>query len=148
MIANCDLVLASPKALFALPEVKVGVVAIAGALPRLVRTIGRPRATEMALTGRNVSAEEAMSWGIVNKIAEDVVGQAVETACVIAENSPDGIIVSREGIKLGWEGVGVEEGTNKLVEEWYEGLHKGENMKEGLRAFVEKRKPRWVASKL
>ena len=49
MIANCDIVLASPSAVFALPEVKRGVVAIAGALPRLARAIGRMRAMEMAL---------------------------------------------------------------------------------------------------
>ena len=54
MAVNGDIVLASETALFGLPEVKIGVVAFAGALPRLVRTVGKQRAMEMALTGRTV----------------------------------------------------------------------------------------------
>ena len=59
MIVNCDMVVAAKSAQFALPEVKRGVVAMAGALPRIVRTIGRVRAMEMALTGRVVPADGA-----------------------------------------------------------------------------------------
>jgi len=66
----------------------------------------------------------------------------------IAENSPDSVLVSREGIKLGWEAIGAEDGTRFLAENWYPKMDGGENMKEGVLAFVEKRKPRWVASKL
>ena len=152
MIVNCDMVVASSNATFALPEVKRGVVAIAGALPRIVRTLGRPRAMEMALTGRVVPAAEAREWGLVNKVVgqgeEEVVRAAVEYAGMIAENSPDAVIVSREGIKLGWEGVGAEEGSRLLQENWYPRLTAGENIKEGVRAFVEKRKPNWKAAKL
>ncbi|KAF2217749.1 hypothetical protein CERZMDRAFT_31465 [Cercospora zeae-maydis SCOH1-5] len=152
MIVNCDLVIASQKATFALPEVKVGVVAAAGALPRIIRTIGRPRAMEMALTGRTVSAREAMEWGLVNKVVGDregeVVEAAVEYAKMIAANSPDAVIVSREGIKLGWEGMGAEDATKYALENWQPKLQAGENMAEGVRAFVEKRKPKWKPSKL
>lgn len=63
-IINCDMVVASRNATFALPEVKIGVVAQAGALPRLIRTVGRQRAMEMALTGRTISAEEGKEWGM------------------------------------------------------------------------------------
>src|ERR1700733_11760026 len=97
ILTNLDIVVAGKSATFALPEVKRGVVAIAGALPRLVRTVGRPRAMEMALTGRVVSAKEAAEWGLINKVLDDVVGGAVEMAKLIAENSPDAVIVSREG---------------------------------------------------
>lgn len=152
LIVNCDMVIAAKKATFGLPEVKRGVVAIAGALPRIVRTIGRPRAMEMALTGRVVPAQEAYEWGLINKVVGDgegeVVAAAVEYAKMIAENSPDAVIVSREGIKMGWEGVGAEEGSRLLVENWYPRLAAGENIKEGVRAFVEKRKPQWKAAKL
>lgn len=153
IIINCDIVLAAEKATFGLPEVKRGVVALAGALPRLVRTIGRPRAMEMALTGRVISAEEADKWGLINRIVKDteeggVVGQAIEMAKQIAANSPDATIVSREGVKMGWESVGAEEGTRVWQELWYSRLMKGDNMREGVRAFVEKRKPNWTPSKL
>lgn len=152
IIVNCDMVIAAKKATFALPEVKRGVVAVAGALPRIVRTIGRPRAMEMALTGRTVPAQEACEWGLINKVVGDgegeVVAAAVEYAKMIADNSPDAVIVSREGIKMGWEGVGAEEGSRLLVENWYPRLAVGDNIKEGVKAFVEKRKPQWKAAKL
>jgi enoyl-CoA hydratase/carnithine racemase len=156
MIINCDMVIASSSASFSLPEVKIGVVAAAGALPRLIRTVGRPRAMEMALTGRAVSAAEAERWGLINLVVEEVKGKegqavvakAVEYAKTIAGNSPDAVIVSREGVKLGWEGMSAEEATQKAQEEWMPKLMQGENLKEGVRAFVEKRKPRWVPAKL
>jgi enoyl-CoA hydratase/carnithine racemase len=112
---------------------------------------------EMALTGRTLSAEEARDWGLVNEVVnvrdeieanEKTVQRAVKVAEVIAGNSPDAVIVSREGIKLGWEGIGAEDGARLLLEVWGKRLDDGENIKEGLRAFVEKRVPSWVPSKL
>lgn len=151
-LINCDIVLAAPSAQIALPEVKRGVVALAGALPRLVRTVGRQRAMEMALTGRALGAEEAERWGLVNRVVGggegEVVREAVRVAEEIAANSPDSVIVSREGVKAGWEGMGVQEATDSTLRDWYVKMDKGENMREGVRAFVEKRKPRWVPSKL
>ncbi len=159
MCTNLDMVIAAQSATFALPEVKRGVVAIAGALPRIVRIIGRQRAMEMALTGRTLSAAEAHSWGLVNAVTDDapvdfnimdrpVVKKALEYAKMIADNSPDAVIVSREGIKIGWEGIGAEDGSRMLMEGWGKRLSDGENMREGLKAFVEKRAPNWVGSKL
>ena len=151
VIINCDIVLASHNAIFALPEAKRGVVALAGALPRITRIIGRMRAMEMALTGRNVPAHEAREWGLCNAVcgeSHNVVDMAIKWAQEICENSPDSVIVSKEGIELGWEGIGVEEGTQRLVDGMFKDLEAGENIKEGIRAFVEKRKPKWTASKL
>jgi len=148
MIINTDIVLASPSATFGLPEVKRGVVAVAGALPRLVRTVGRQKAMEMSLMGRMYSAEDMKRFGVVNEVAEDVVEEAVRWGEEIAGNSPDSVTVSREGVKMGWEGCGVEEGTRRVRDEWFKQMDGGENMREGLRAFVEKRRPRWVGSKL
>ena len=152
MIINTDIVLASAVAKFALPEVKRGVIALAGALPRLVRTVGKQRAMEMALTGRSLDAREAKGWGLVNEVVEgssdNVVERAVELATVIAENSPDSVIVSREGVLLGWQGVSAEEGTEKLIQGSWKDIADGDNLKEGVKAFVEKRRPKWVDSKL
>ena len=131
---------------------KIGVVAAGGALPRLIRTVGKPRAMEMALTGRTLSAEEAREWAIVNKVVGDRDGEVVEAALeyakMIAANSPDAVIVTRESIKMGWEGVGAEEGVRIANDTWSPRLHAGENMKEGVRSFVEKRKPQWKPAKL
>lgn len=150
MIINADMVVAEEQAVFGLPEVKIGVVALAGALTRVVRTVGRQRAMEMVLTGRTLNAEEAREWGLVNRVVKQGQGVegALELAGLVVTNSPDSLIVSREGVKMGWEGVGAEEGTRLVGENWYRRIEGGENMKEGVRSFVEKRKPRWVPSKL
>jgi enoyl-CoA hydratase/carnithine racemase len=150
MIINTDIVLASTMATFALPEVKRGVIAGAGALPRLPRIVGKQRASEMALTGRVLKAEEAKEWGLVNKVVSpgELIEEALRWAEEIVGNSPDAVIVSREGLKMAWEGCSVQEGTGRLTQEWWKRIEGEENMSEGLRAFVEKRKPRWVASKL
>ncbi|KAL8762256.1 MAG: hypothetical protein Q9184_001704 [Pyrenodesmia sp. 2 TL-2023] len=153
MAVNCDMVIAGRGARFGLPEVKVGVVALAGALPRVVRTVGRQRAMELVLTGRQLGAEEAREWGFVNEVVDDkdggdIVKRAVEVAEVICGNSPDSVVVSKMGVEMGWDGIGVEEATEKVLREGWARVEGGENMREGVRAFVEKRKARWKDSKL
>jgi enoyl-CoA hydratase/carnithine racemase len=79
---------------------------------------------------------------------EEVVGEAVRYAAAIAENSPDAIICARAGLRQGWETAAVERAVEVTLDrEWAE-LQKGENIKEGLRAFSEKRKPVWKGSRL
>ena len=160
MAINCDLVVAASTAALGLPEVKRGVVAVAGALPRLVRVVGKQRAMEMCLTGRAYPASTMAGWGVVNSVVEvgkgmgveevnrRVVNEAVRLAVEVAGNSPDAVIVSRQGVNMGWEGIGVREGTERARKEWFSRIDGGENMVEGVKAFVEKRAPRWVGSKL
>ncbi|KAI4280561.1 MAG: hypothetical protein L6R38_004357 [Xanthoria sp. 2 TBL-2021] len=172
MVINTDIVLASSSAVFGLPEVKIGVVAMAGALPRLVRTVGRQRAMECALTGKQYRAEEMKGWGLVNEVVEEdynggnngdrgqeiqgraegykgVVKRAIEIAETIAGNSPDSVMISKYGLELGWAGIGVEDGTANVTQVMKDkGVDGGENMKEGVRAFVERRRANWVDSKL
>ncbi|UKZ72499.1 hypothetical protein TrVFT333_000129 [Trichoderma virens FT-333] len=151
MTVNCDLVIASATAKFCFPEVKRGVAPFAGAMPRLVRTVGKQRAMELMLTGRVLPAQEAKEWALVNVVCpdgRDVVDEALEWAKVIAENSPDSVIVTRQGINWGWEGVGADEGTRISNSLWHHKLMAGDNIKEGLKAFVEKRNPKWTDSKL
>lgn len=149
-IVNCDLVVAAEDAYFGLPEVKRGISPIGGALPRLIRTIGLQRASEFALTGRNASAQEMYQWGIVNKVVpkDKVVEEAVRYAEMIARNSPDAIICTRAGLRQGWETASVEGAVELTLEKEFAELQKGENILEGLKAFTEKREPKWKGSRL
>ncbi|ORY64811.1 enoyl-hydratase [Pseudomassariella vexata] len=159
MAINCDMVIASSSSTFGLPEVTIGVIALAGALPRLVKSVGRQRAAEMALGGKAYTAEEMRGWGLVNEVVQvgkngkkeeegKVLDAAMRWAKRIAGNSPDAVIVSREGLKLGWEGVAPDVATEILTKGWYGRMDKGENMVEGVKSFVERRKPVWRDSKL
>lgn len=151
MVANCDLVIAASSAMFSLPEVKRGIVPVAGCLPRLTRTLGLQRTMDLVLTGRNVSANTLCEWGLVSQVVEsavDVVRIAVQVAQDICQNSPDALIVSRQGIRLSWEASSVEEAVSALAHQWYPRLVDGPNFAEGIKAFVEKRPPSWKDSKL
>ena len=112
---------------------KRGVSPIGGALPRLIRTLGLQRASEFALTGRNITAQEALNWGLVNKVVprSEVVAEAVRYAEMIAENSPDAIICTRAGLREGWETAAVERAVEITLQREFAELQKGENILEG-----------------
>ncbi|TLD03811.1 hypothetical protein PgNI_11297 [Pyricularia grisea] len=151
MVINADLVVAGTSAKFGLPEAGKGVVVLGGALPRLIRTVGKQRASELTLLGRTgYTPEQMRDWGIVNFVVDDakVLEEALKVAEEVASNSPDAVIVNREGLRLGWEGVGPELGTAILAQGMFGRIDGGENMQEGVRSFVERRKPKWVDSKL
>ncbi|EXJ53794.1 transcriptional adapter 2-alpha [Cladophialophora yegresii CBS 114405] len=149
-VVNCDLVIAADTASFGLVEVKRGVAPYAGALPRLIRTLGLQRASEMALTGNYYSAQQMKDWGIVNKVVPqaDVVKEAVKYAKLIAENSPDSVICTRAGLRQGWETASVVEATSLTGRTQWAELQKGVNILEGLKAFKERRRAIWKPSKL
>ncbi|KAF7913784.1 uncharacterized protein EAF01_000190 [Botrytis porri] len=151
MITNCDVVVAASTAVFSLPEAKRGIVPVAGCLPRLVRTLGLQRTSDLVLTGRNVSAQTLSDWGLITRVAEsgtDVVDLAIQVAQDMCKNSPDALIIGRMGIRLGWEAGSVEETVSTLADEWYPRLVESPNFAEGIQAYVDKRPPKWVNSKL
>ncbi|KAL2206913.1 enoyl-CoA hydratase/isomerase [Sarocladium strictum] len=148
---NCDLVVASSTAKFGLPEVHVGLAPTGGVLTRIVHTVGMQIASEIVLTGRHITAQEMHTWGIVNKVVpegEDVVIEALRYAEMIAKGSPDAVVAARAGLRQAWETADVESATEDWLATWLVKLEKGENMKEGLTAFTEKRAPRWRPEKL
>lgn len=149
-IVNCDLVLASRTATFGLVEVKRGLAPYSGVLPRLIRTIGLQRASEFALTGKIIDAYTAEKWGLVNKVVDpdQLIPEAIEWAKQVAEISPDSIICTRAMLREGWTTADVVEATNTSNEREWKELQKGENMREGLKAFNEKRPPRWTGPRL
>lgn len=145
------MVVAAPTATFGLPEALRGIYAAAGGLPRLIRNVGLPVATEIAITGRVLTAREALQYQLINKVSvsrETVVEEAIALARKIADLSPDAVVVTRAGLREAWE-TGSVERAYQIVEERYGAVLKGgENAREGLAAFAEKRKPKWVPSKL
>lgn len=145
------MVVASPTATFGLPEALRGIYAAAGGLPRLLRNVGMPLATEIALTGRFLTAQEALQYQLINKVSktpQSVVEEAIELAKKVEQLSPDAVIVTRAALREGWENGSVERAFQLTDERMKKKLHSGLNAREGLKAFKEKRKPNWVPSKL
>ena len=165
MIANCDMILASESATFALPEVKRGIAPVAGSLPRLAHVIGLQRTMDLALTGRTVDAQTLHSWGLISEVVKEekvalaseteeaqsqteVLRAAIRKGEAMCRNSPDALIVARRGIRSAWEHGSADEATEAVAQEWYPQLVAGKNFAEGLKAFAEKRPPKWTSPKL
>jgi enoyl-CoA hydratase len=141
----CDMIVASNEAFFALPEVKRALIAVAGGLFRLPRAIGMAQAMEVILTGEPLSVERAHQLGLVNRLANpaEVRDEALAIAQKIASNAPLAVQASRN---LAARAFTTDEAT--LWREGFEAFQKNmqsEDAKEGPRAFIEKRAPRWKA---
>ncbi|EPQ60279.1 ClpP/crotonase [Gloeophyllum trabeum ATCC 11539] len=147
MLLNCDIVIASEEAQFALPEVKRGVLAAQGVIPRIAKIAGHQLASELLLLGRPISAAEAQTrFRFVNQIvpASKVLPTAVEWAKQIVANSPDAVQCTKRGLILAGQHGNFEQATLALA--WSpeaRRLYNSANIKEGLKAFSEKRKPSW-----
>ena len=140
----CDIILASDNALFALPEPKVGLAALAGGLHRLPRMIGTKRAAGMILTARRVSASEGKELGFVNEVVPqaDLIAEARKWAGMIMECSPMSIRASKEAIYKGLDIPGLEEAVTTRYDAMHD-LFTSEDFVEGPMAFAEKRAPQW-----
>ncbi len=140
----CDIIIASDKATFALPEPRVGLAALAGGLHRLPREIGTKQALGMILTGRRVSAEEGMRLGFVNDVvpADQLMATARAWAGQILECSPMSIRASKQAVYKGLDHASLEEAIMAHYPAVRAMLH-SEDMIEGPLAFAEKRKPNW-----
>jgi enoyl-CoA hydratase/carnithine racemase len=148
IVLACDLVIAAENAVFALPEPRVGLAALAGGLLRLPRIIGETRALGMILTSRRVSAAEGKELGFVNEVAAkgEALAVAKQWAAQIMEASPMSIQASKQTVQLGLE-MPLEQA---LTEQWkfpaMKALFKSNDSKEGPLAFAEKRAPRWTGA--
>ena len=137
----CDLVLAADSASFSQPEVRRGIIPGCGATRALPQRIGITRAKEMILTGRTVRAEEALEWGLVNRVvpAAELPAAARELAREIARNGPVAVREAKRVIDRGIE-LGQEDGI-ALELEAYRRTVATEDRHEGVAAFNEKRQP-------
>jgi enoyl-CoA hydratase len=144
MVLSCDFVYAVAGARFALTEVTLGIMPGAGGTQNLPRAVGERRAKEIILTGRPFTAQQAHDWGIVNQVADTVADlreQALATARVIAGNAPLSVRQAKKSIRYGMQ---MELKTAYRFEvEAYNHLIGTEDRLEGVRAFNEKRKPRF-----
>ena len=136
-----DFVYAAAHARFALTEVTLGIMPGAGGTQNLPRAVGARRAKEIMLTGRPFSAQDAFEWGMVNRIcdAENLLGDALETATVIANNAPISTRQLKQSVNMG---LNMDLRSGMMFEiEAYNRMVPTEDRREGIRAFNEKRKP-------
>lgn len=136
----CDMIVASETAQFGQPEIKIGVMPGAGGTQRLTRAVGKVRAMEMILTGKFISAEEALQAGLINKIVpvELYLEEAVKLAAEIAKMPSIAVRIAKETVLKAFE-TSLEEGLAFERKNFYL-LFSSEDQKEGMKAFIEKRK--------
>ena len=140
----CDIRLASTTALFGQPEVGLGIPPGFGGTQRLSRIVGEGRALELILTANNIKADEAYRIGLVNHLyaPEELMEAARKMAKKIMSNAPTAVAISKSAI---YRGLQVDIDTAMAIEADNFGLtYLSANQKEGMGAYMEKRKPTWV----
>lgn len=137
----CDVLIASDTAVFGQPEIKLGVIPGIGGSQRLTRAVGKAKAMEMCLTGRNMKVEEAERAGLVSRIvpAADLLDDAIATATTIAEMSLPIAMMAKEAVNRSFEST-LSEGV-LFERRVFHSAFATEDQKEGMSAFVEKRPP-------
>ncbi len=139
----CDMVVAADDATFGQPEIKIGIIPGAGGTQRLTRALGKAKAMEMILTGRNLSAREAYERGLVSEIVarEEALPAALALAAEIAALPPLAVRAAKEAVNRAYE-LSLEAGLEFERRNFFN-LFASEDQKEGMRAFIEKRPPTW-----
>jgi enoyl-CoA hydratase len=142
LILMCDVVIASETAKLGLPEVNIGVIPGAGGTQRLTHLIGKFKAMELILTGRTIDAQEALALGLVSKVVPvaEYLEDAKRVAREIASKSPVAVRAAKEAVLAALSGL--EQGLAFERKSFYL-LFDTEDKKEGMQAFLEKRKPQW-----
>jgi enoyl-CoA hydratase/carnithine racemase len=140
----CDIIVAAENAVFALPEIRVGMIASGGGLHRLPRMIPKNQAMGMILTGRRVSAQEGRELGFVNEVVP--IGKALEGARrwagMILECSPMAVRASKEAVYHGLDETSLEKAIRTIYPA-QQANSESQDFIEGPKAFAEKRKPNW-----
>ncbi|MDX1669419.1 MAG: enoyl-CoA hydratase [Limnobacter sp.] len=137
----CDFIICSENAKFGQPEIKLGIIPGAGGTQRLPRAISKAKAMDLCLTGRMMDAAEAERAGLVSRVVapERCVDEALEAAKQIAEFSTPSVMMAKESVNRAYEGP-LSEGM-LFERRMFHSLFATEDQKEGMAAFVEKRKP-------
>ena len=138
----CDLVYASNDAVFGFPEVKLGAFPPVASVA-LAAIVGQKNAAELILTARSLTAKEALDMGLVNALAEDPETLVADCLQRIAQLSPLALRTAKKAF-YAWEAIHFEKGLMRAEEIYREEVMRSEDGKEGIRAFLEKRRPRWT----
>ena len=140
---SCDMIVAAESAKFGQPEINLGVMPGAGGTQRLTRAVGKAVAMEMVLNNRTLSAQEALDFGLVNRVVpvERYLEEALALATQIAERAPLALRMGKESVNRAFE-THLSDGIAEERQAFYF-LFASEDQKEGMRAFGEKRKPKW-----
>ena len=138
---TCDMIVESDTAKFGQPEIKLAIMPGAGGTQRLTKAVGKALAMEMVLTGKFISADEAHSAGLINRVVpqELYLDEAVKLAKEIALQSPVAIRLAKESVLKSFDS-GLQEGLFFERKNFYM-CFASDDQKEGMNAFVEKRKP-------
>lgn len=143
LASACDFIYAAPHAKFGQPEVNLGIIPGYGGTQRLVRQLGKAMAKELIFTGRIISADEALSIGLVNRVSalDKLLPDVFETARMIISRSPSAIREAKKAIETGYN---KELSLGLQIEiEAFAKTFGTEDQKEGARAFLEKREPKF-----
>ncbi len=137
----CDFIIAAENAKFGQPEIKLGVIPGFGGTQRLPRAVGKAKAMDLVLTGRMMDADEAERAGLVARVVpvERLLDEAMQAAETIAAYSLPSVIMAKECVNTAYEGTLAE--TIMYERRNFHALFSTEDQKEGMLAFVEKRKP-------
>jgi enoyl-CoA hydratase len=140
---SCDMIIASESARFGQPEITIGVIPGAGGTQRLTRAVGKLIAMEMVLNNRTLSAEEALRMGMLNRVLplDSYLQEAMKLAAEVAARAPLAVRLGKEAVNLAFE-LSLSEGLSAERRAFYS-LFSTQDQKEGMRAFIEKRKPVW-----
>jgi enoyl-CoA hydratase len=137
----CDIILAADTAKFGQPEIKLGVIPGAGGTQRLPRAVSKAKAMDLCLTARMMDAAEAERAGLVSRVipAADLLNEAIAAATTISEFSLPAVMMAKESVNRAYETT-LAEGVH-FERRMFHSLFATEDQKEGMAAFVEKRKP-------
>jgi enoyl-CoA hydratase len=140
---QCDIIIAADTAKFGQPEIKLGVIPGIGGTQRLTRAVGKAKAMDLILTGRMMDAAEAERSGLVARVvpAVNLMEEAMKVADTIAAMSLPSVLAGKEAVNRAFEG-SLAEGV-VFERRIFHALFATDDQKEGMKAFVEKRKPVW-----
>jgi enoyl-CoA hydratase len=141
----CDMLVAADDATFGQPEINLGIIPGAGGTQRLARAVGKARAMELVLTGRRVGAAEAERLGFVTRVvpAAETLGAALDLAAAVAAQPAEAVRAAVAAVRAAFEGP-LADGI-RVERDLFRALFGTPDQVEGMRAFVERRDPRWRA---